>query len=177
MEQDKLLEYKYRRFFIANFPVVKNFALMLLKQEEDAEDVAQDVFLKLWTQPELWLDKDDVDGYIYTMTKNMILNRFKHIQVEKDYQDATVANELIDDFSGDNDTLKRLYCKEIQILIQITLERLPEKRRDIFKLSRFKHLSNKEIAEKLNLSVRTVEHQIYLVLAELKKNVFLLFFL
>ena len=51
MEQDTQLADRFQRFFNTNFPVVKNFALMLLKQEEDAEDVAQDVFLKLWTQP------------------------------------------------------------------------------------------------------------------------------
>lgn len=176
MEQDTQLADRFQRFFIANFPVVKNFALMLLKQEEDAEDVAQDVFLKLWTQPELWQDKERADSYIYQMTKNMILNRFRHMQVEQEYQNAAAAEELLAECTDENETLNPLYYKEAQILIQLTLESIPEKRRNIFKLSRFGHLSNKEIAERLNLSVRTVERQIYLVLLELKKKIFLLFF-
>lgn len=176
MEQIQQIEQKFQRFFIANFPVVKNFARMLLKSEEDAEDVAQDVFIKLWTQPELWIEKDAADGYIYQMTKNMILNRFKHIQVEKEYQDVVFTEGILQELEGENHTLDRIYYKDVQLLIQLTLESLPEKRRNIFKLSRFMHLSNKEIAERLDLSVRTVEHQIYLVLSELKKKIFLLFF-
>lgn len=58
------IEQQFQRFFITNFPVVKNFARMLMKSESDAEDVAQDVFLKLWMQPEIWINKENIDGYI-----------------------------------------------------------------------------------------------------------------
>lgn len=59
----------------------------------------------------------------------------------------------------------------------MVLERLPEQRRKIFEMSRLKEMTNKEIAVALHLSVRTVEHQIYLTLQELRKIVFILFFL
>ena len=66
---DRQIELKFQRFFTVNFPKVKNFAQMLLKSEADAEDVAQDVFCKLWLQPELWLDNDkELDNYIFIMT-------------------------------------------------------------------------------------------------------------
>ena len=55
---------------------------MLLKSESDAEDVAQDVFCKLWLQPELWLNNEELDNYIFIMTRNIVLNIFKHQQVE-----------------------------------------------------------------------------------------------
>ena len=55
---DRQIELKFQRFFTVNFPKVMNFAQMLLKSEADAEDVAQDVFCKLWMHPELWLDND-----------------------------------------------------------------------------------------------------------------------
>lgn len=62
---DRQIELKFQKFFTANFPKVKNFAQMLLKSEAEAEDVAQDVFCKLWLQPEIWLDTDrDLDNYI-----------------------------------------------------------------------------------------------------------------
>lgn len=171
------IEQQFQRFFITNFPVVKNFARMLMKSESDAEDVAQDVFLKLWMQPEIWINKENIDGYIYTMTKNIILNRFKHLQIEQDYQNTAATDNLLTELIGENETLNQIYYNEIQLLIQLTLEKLPEKRRYIFQLSRFKNLTNKEIAEKLNLSVRTVEHQIHLTLIELKKVLFFSFFL
>ena len=50
----KQMEKDFQSFFITNFPKVKNFARRLLKSDEDAEDVAQDVFCKLWQQPEIW---------------------------------------------------------------------------------------------------------------------------
>lgn len=170
-------EEEFQDFFTLNFPKVKHFAKMLLKSEEDAEDVAQDIFLKLWMQPEIWQGKQDMDGYIYSMTKNLILDRFKHIHVEREYLNVVVPDTLLSELVGENYVLERMYYKDIQLLVRLTLERLPEKRVQIFRMSRFMRLSNKEIAERLDLSVRTVEHQIYLVLAELKKTLFFLFFL
>ena len=59
----------------------------------------------------------------------------------------------------------------------MALERFPERRRKIFEMSRFKKMSNLEIAETLHISVRTVEHHIYLSLQNLRKIIFILFFL
>ena len=63
------IELKFQRFFISNFPKVKNYAQLLLKSEVDAEDVAQDIFCKLWLQPEIWLDNEnELDNYLFIMT-------------------------------------------------------------------------------------------------------------
>lgn len=67
------------------------------------------------------------------------------------------------------DPLNEIYVQELQLLLRLSLEQLPDKRRQIFEMSRFENLSNNEIAERLNLSVRTVEQHIYLVLKDLKK--------
>lgn len=82
-----------------------------------------------------------------------------------DNADATLPAEL-----GADDTL---YYEEALLLMRLTLDRMPERRRQIFELSRMQGLSNAEIAEQLQLSVRTVEHQIYLALKELKKTMLL----
>lgn len=58
---------------------------MLLKSEADAEDVAQEVFCKLWLQPEIWLDNErDMDDYLFIMTRNIVFNIFKHQQIERE---------------------------------------------------------------------------------------------
>ncbi len=87
---DKQIELKFQRFFTGEFSeVARTFAQMLLKSESDAEDVAQDVFCKLWMQPELWLDNDkELDNYIFIMTRNLVLNIFKHQQVEARISDG-----------------------------------------------------------------------------------------
>ena len=175
---DKQIELKFQRFFIANFPKVKNFAQMLLKSEAEAEDVAQDVFCKLWLQPELWLDNDkELDNYIFIMTRNIVLNIFKHQQVEQDYQEEIMEKTLLYELTEKEEVLNNVYYKEMLMIVQLTLEKMPKRRRMIFEASRFQGLSNKDIAEKLGVSIRTVEHQIYLALIDLKKILlFLVFF-
>lgn len=173
--KDKQIELKFQRFFTANFPKVKNFAQMLLKSESDAEDVAQEVFCKLWLQPELWLNNEELDNYIFIMTRNIVLNIFKHQQIEQEYQADVIEETFLYELTEKEEILDNVYYKEMLLLIQLTLEKMPKRRRLIFELSRFRGLSHKEIADKLDVSVRTIEHQVYLALIELKKV--LLFFI
>lgn len=175
---DRQIEIKFQRFFNTNFPKVKNFAYMLLKSEVEAEDVAQDIFCKLWSQPEIWLNSEkELDGYIFIMTKNTILNIFKHQQIELEYQENYLEKNILSELTENEDVLEHIYYEEMLMVVRLTLEKMPERRRLMFELSRFKGLNYKEIAEKLNVSVRTVEHQVYLALIELKKVLLFLFFL
>ena len=172
------IELKFQRFFISNFPKVKNYAQLLLKSEVDAEDVAQDIFCKLWLQPEIWLDNEnELDNYLFIMTRNIILNIFMHQQIEREYQEGYLEKTVLHELIEGEDALNNIYYEEMLLVVRLTLEKMPERRRLIFELSRFKGLSYKEIAEKLNVSIRTVEHQVYLALIELKKVLLFLFFL
>lgn len=169
------IEKKFQHFFIKNYPKVKNFAQMLLKSESDSEDVAQDVFFKLWQQPDLWLNNEkDMDNYLFIMTRNMILNIFKRQRVEQEYKESFYDKEILGELVGDDEILNNVYYKEILMIVHMTLEKMPERRRLIFDLSRFKGMKNKDISIQIGVSIRTVEHQIYLALIELKKT--LLFF-
>lgn len=175
--ENEQIELKFQRFFTANFPKVKNFAQMLLKSETEAEDVAQDVFCKLWLQPEIWLDSEkDLDNYIFIMTRNMVLNIFKHQQIEQEYQDEVTEKALLCELTEKEEILNNVYYEEMLMILQLSLERMPKRRRLIFELSRFKGLSHKEIAEKLNVSIRTIEHHVYLALVDLKKVLLFAFF-
>ena len=179
MENDKRqMEKDFQSFFTVNFPKVKNFARKLLKSDEDAEDVAQDVFCKLWQQPELWQHPNDkLDGYIFVTTRNIILNMFKHQRIEQEYQVSFIENAILCEIIEDDQALKDIYYKELLMILRLALTKMPERRRMIFEASRFQGLSNKDIAEKLGVSIRTVEHQIYLALIDLKKILlFLVFF-
>ena len=71
---EQLKKRKFEQFFIQTFPKVKAFAWKILQSEEDAEDIAQDIFVKLWDNPEIWEDKETWDSYIYTMSRNQIYN-------------------------------------------------------------------------------------------------------
>lgn len=174
---DRQIELKFQKFFIANFPKVKNFAQMLLKSEAEAEDVSQDVFCKLWLQPEIWLDAGkDLDNYLFILTRNIVLNIFKHQQIEQEYQDEVTGENLLCELTERDDILNNVYYKEMLMIVQLTIEKMPKRRRLIFKLSRFSGLSHKEIADRLNVSIRTIEHQVYLALVELKRILILFLF-
>jgi len=130
-------------------------------------------------QPELWLDNDkELDNYIFIMTRNIVLNIFKHQQVEQEYQTEVIEKTFLYELTEKEEILNSVYYKEMLLIIQLTLEKMPKRRRLIFELSRFRGLSHKEIADKLDVSIRTIEHQVYLALIELKKVLlFFIFFL
>lgn len=164
----------FEQFFILTFPKVKAFAYKILKSEDDAEDIAQDVFVKIWADAETWKNCEMHSGYIYIMVRNQVFNFLKHKSVASTYEEQ-MAGKYASSFQAD--IHDELYAKEIELLMKLTVSRMPEQRRKVFIMSRQQHMSNNEIAEKLNISIRTVERHLYLALAELKKIIlFLIFF-
>lgn len=157
---------KFEELFRTMFPKVKAFAQKILQSEDDAEDIAQDIFVKLWNTPEGWEDKDTWMSYIYTLTRNHVFNFLKHKSIVQNYQ--TQSEQRIDYYS--NDAIHdELYAKELQLLIHLTIKNMPVQRRKVFCMSRIEEMSYADIAEKLGISIRTVERHIYLALNELKK--------
>lgn len=173
------LAQKYEKLFSIYFSVVRSYAWLLLKSEEDAEDIAQDIFTKLWLQPSLWeqLDDEALHKRLYVITKNTTLNFIRHRKLESDYQEEVFQESLLKDMFNSEDPMDAIYIREIRLIVKLTLDRLPPKRRRIFIMSRLEGKSNQDIADRLGISVRTVEHQIYRTLAELKKTIFFAFFL
>lgn len=169
-KQAEDLDVRFEQFYAANFPRIKNFARLLTKSEEDAEDIAQNIFLKLWTRPELWQEQENMTSYLYTVTRNEIFNLFKHQKIEHEYEDKMIKAQLIGELCDeDTSLLENLYYKEVLLLIKMALNQLPSRRRQVFEMSRFEGLSHKEIAEKLQIPLRTVEDHIYKTLTELRK--------
>lgn len=169
-EKTNDMDARFEQFYAANFPRGKNFARLLTKSEEDAEDIAQNIFLKLWTRPDLWQGQESMTGYLYTVTRNEIFNLFKHQKVEQEYESHIIRSQLIGELCDeDTSLLENLYYKEIVLLVELALNQLPPRRKQVFEMSRIEGLSHKEIAEKLQIPVRTVEDHIYKTLTELRK--------
>ena len=163
----------FEQLFTVMFPKVKSFAFKILKSEEDAEDIAQDVFVKLRNNEDAGRNRETLNSYLYTMVRNQIFNFLKHKTVESKYQDF-IFNK--NDCSTNN-IYDEIYTKELKLLYQLILSQMGEQRRKVYLMSREEDMSNKEIAEKLDLSVRTVERHLYLATKDLKKMmIFLLFF-
>lgn len=132
-----------------------NFSMMYLNSRVEAEETVQDVFVKIWENRTKLNLELSVEGYIFRITKNQLLNKIK----KKVLETETITHSTESLFFN-NSTEDEVFLNEMKGVLSEAMAGLPEKRQEIFRLSREKGYSNKEIAEELNISVHTVESQI-----------------
>ena len=126
-----------------------------LKDREQARDVVQDLFTVLWNNRSDFKLNTFLSGYLYTAIRNRIIKIIAHKDIESEYFSS------LEPFIQDTVAADYLVRKnDLEVLIETEINALPEKMREIFKLSRKSHLSHKQIAEKLNLSEATVKKQV-----------------
>jgi RNA polymerase sigma-70 factor (ECF subfamily) len=129
-----------------------------------AEDIVQDVFINIWNKRFSLNCKGNVKPYFIRSIINSSINYIQSKQARQNIVGEDFAlNTHSDHSSGDE-----LAHNELNNLINVAIEELPDKCRTIFKLSRFSDYSNKEIAENLNISVKTVEAQISIALKKIQ---------
>lgn len=144
-----------------------NFALALLKDPAAARDITHEVFTKVWIRRENISKVSSFNSYLFRMTRNEVLQRCRKTEVDKKYLDylASVSGELM---SRADDYMDR---QDLMAVLSMALDKMPRQRSDIFHMSRMEGLSNKDIAEKLGISVRTVEKHISNALADIRKEI------
>lgn len=132
------------------------YGYTLLNNSHIAEEMIQDLFLKIWEQRGVLQIHTSLKAYLYRSLHNDCMNHLRHVKVKKSYE-ATVNK----DGPGvkQHQPINRLEVKEIQQKLSSGLSKLPEACRTVFHLSRFEHLTYKEIASQLGISVKTVENQ------------------
>lgn len=160
--------------FMLYHPRVKNFLKGFIKDEEEACDMAQDIFFKVWTNRESISKVSSLKAYLYRMARNMVYDYYEHSLVKESYEQKQQSSSTYADLIEED-----LYAQELSILIDIAIEQMPEQRRRIFKMSRKDGLSNDEISQRLQINKRTVENHITQALADLREVVrraFLLLF-
>ena len=142
------------------------FSISYLKNDNDAYDIVQDVFIKVW-ENRLTLNPDtNFDAYIFTITKNALFSLFRKRLTEKKYLDY--LSELT--ISNNHDTEKQTDYIFLQQKYEELVEKLPTKRKEIFFRPRKTGLSNKKIALRKGISEKTVEDHLSKSLAFLKKQ-------
>lgn len=144
-----------------------NFVMRLSKGDNFlAEEIVQSVFIKVW-ESRLLLDPERSFGaYLCTIAKNQLVNIYQHRMLEFVYQEKIQASE-----PTENTTEKEVDYHFLEEYIDSLIDQLPPARREIFILSRRNMLTNKEIAEKLNLSENTVESQLTKALSFLRNKI------
>lgn len=151
------------------------FATKILRDDISAEEIVQDFFVKLWEKRTHLTIETSVKNYLFRSVKNLCLNYVQHNKIKLRH-----AQTIISD--AQNNTLKDEYYEiDLAEKIEESILALPEKRQIIFRLSREDGLKYREIAEKLNVSIKTVETQMSLAIKTLRdklknyKTFFLLF--
>ena len=154
----------FRIIFKAAYPQVRAFSLGLLKNDADADDIAQLVFIKLWTKRAMLAQVKNFDTYLYTITKNTVLN---HIASRKALMiDITdIPNVSTDNVSP----LDQIEAGDMQLLIDMVVENMPPQRQAVYRMSREEGLSNDQIAETLGLQKKTIENHLNLALGDIRK--------
>jgi len=141
-----------------------SFAWQLCHSAVEAEEVVQDIFLKLWQQRAMLAAVSFPRKYIYTMTRNRTLDLLAKISRDEQMIKEVWANVS----QSDNLTENLLQAKESQQLIQQAVSQLSEKKQIIFSLSRNQGLSHREIADQMNLSVQTVKNTVTEILKHIQ---------
>jgi len=147
-------EYIYQEYY----EMLLYVSLQYISNREDAKEAVQDAFVKLWTNRITIKESANIRNFLYTIVKNNCLNILKKQEVVLRSQENLKWMEMHYQYEAMNrlgfDTLE---FKELQQKIEESIDKLPDHCKEVFKLSRFSQLKNKEIAQKLNISEKTVE--------------------
>ena len=164
-------KYSFEKVYRYYYPRLNYFSRQYLLDAEASKNIVQDVFTELWDKRNTLRSDTNLNAWLFTVTKNKSLKTIGHLKSQQNY-DNYIRNRLLDvnyKSLAEFDTSNMVF-EELQSQIQVALNKLPPACRKVFEMSRFEDKKNKEIAEELNLSIKTVEAQISKALRSLKTD-------
>ena len=155
------------------FEPLVNFSVQYIRDPEVARNIVQTIFMKVWEKRQLINEELNIKSYLFTATKNDCLSYLRHLRIENRYFETTTAQ--LSDYQLNYEALEQLSFDPVDLenidrIIRDTVRQLPERCREVFIMSRYEDMRNKEIAEKLNISVKAVEANISRALKALREN-------
>ena len=147
-------EAAFEQVFKMHYKNLHAYAFTMLKDEDEAEEMVQQVFFKLWERSEHLSFSGSIAAYLYRAVHNESLNFIKHQKVKAGHQ-LHVAYSMK---NKAEQAQPKMIRKELENKFREALNELPEQCRTVFQLSRFEDMKYKEIADKLDISVKTVEN-------------------
>lgn len=128
------------------------FAEQYTQSPEIAEELVQDLFFKIWKNRSQWSPTVSVKSYLYTAARNLALDYLKHERVVETWKEETLQERPAPEAPDE-----RLHRDQLRQAVQEAIEELPDRPRQVFKLSRRHGLTYREIGRVLDLSIKTVE--------------------
>jgi RNA polymerase sigma-70 factor (ECF subfamily) len=156
----------FRSLFDTYYASLCHYASHFLNDDSLSEEVVQELFVKLWEKRKTLDVETSVKHYLFRAVRNGCLNQIQHDKVKqlhgKKLKEALMSEDPAEEY---------MITPEMILRLEEGIELLPVKRREIFRLSREYGLKYREIAEKLNISVKTVEAQMGLALKALRQKI------
>jgi RNA polymerase sigma-70 factor (ECF subfamily) len=143
-------------------PRLKAFSFRFNFTVEESEDIVQETFIKIWENRLTIIPKYSFNTFLITIAKHLIYNQLRHSVYKKNYSKEVLNVSSLHLTPGNE--------KDLQILIERSIKRLPDKCRQVYQKSRMEGYSNSEIATELNISKSTVENHLNKALKMLKQN-------
>lgn len=150
----------FRHLFETYFTPLCRFMHLYISEKAVVEELALDLFMHIWENRQTLQIQVSLKSYLFQAARNRCLNELR--KQKKTVSLDEISDEIID--AG----VYSLEETELQNLIQEAVLALPDKCREVFDLSRNESLSNREIADRMNISVKTVEAQITKALKRIK---------
>lgn len=146
------------------------FLMQHCKVREDAEEIVEDVFVRLWTIRKSIRQEETLKSLLFTISRNLVINAYRRTVNSLEYAEYVEAASTL---SADNPS-KKIEYEDFVKRLRRELSCLPATQQQVIRLSRAEGLTNKEIAEKLSLSEQTVKNQLSLGLKQLRRKLYAL---
>ncbi len=143
-----------------------SFLLRLLKSKEDAEEIVQETFLKIWESRESYWEEYPFESLLFRIARNSSLNYVRKKVNRKVFEDHIDFFTEVSEGQAD----QYILFEETQSIIETILNGLPPKQKEIFLLQKVEGLTRQEIADKLGISVITVDHQLFKAKKQVKEE-------
>jgi len=158
----------FREIYRKYAPMMRSFAAKFTDWTT-AEDLVQDVFMRVWVARETSPINESLRAYLFRAVRNSCINHLQHLKLKADYESQEKIELQIREAEFYQSPEQALIQQEQIDQVRRQIEKLPEKCRKIFKMAYDEEKKAAEIAKELNLSVRTVETQIYKGLKTLRE--------
>ena len=144
------------------------FVFRYIKQEVDAEEIVQEVFIKIWESRKTIDSYSSFESFIFTIAYNSTISLLRKRVTEKKYLEQIKYRQQI---NNSEDIINEIHYKEMNERVKSLLNQLTPRQKEIFILSREEGLSHEEIAKKLNISSNTVKNHLVSALAYIKSHI------
>ena len=156
---------QFESLFRSSYVSLVRYAKSFVRDHDSAEEIVQDLFFKLWDERDRITIENSLNGYLFRSVHNRCIHLLEHRKVIEKHERETITGQK----GSIENVTEQVQYNELQAAVAKILERLPDRCGKIFCMNRFEGLKYNEIAEKLAISVKTVEADMGKALKEFRK--------